>query len=81
MGQQVAKNEAKLSSVTENVARYIAEKGISIQNLANAIGITDQVLYRSLGNTNSSKRNLRDVEFLAICKFLEVDPMRFYDED
>ena len=78
----VAENNAKPSSVTENLARYIDEKGISLSNMAQVTGIPVNALYNSLGTKTSENRtrNLRDYEFLAICDFLEVDPMRFLDK-
>ena len=78
----VAENYAKPSAVTENLAKYIDEKGISLQKVSEQTGIPVNALYNSLGAKTSSNRtrNLRDYELLEICQFLEIDPMRFLDK-
>lgn len=65
-----------MSSVTENLGKYIEEKGINIKDLSRSTGIPYGKLYTSL-KSSYRNRDLRDIEFLAICQHLEVDPMRF----
>ena len=60
---------------TKILARYVREKGVSILLISKKIGISYDKLLRSL---SKETRALKLDEFLLICKFLEVDPMRFY---
>ena len=68
-----------MSVVTENVARYIQEKGISITKMATATKIEYNPLYDSLG-VKGRRRDLRDAELIAVCKFLGKNPMDFADD-
>ncbi|MBP3488841.1 MAG: hypothetical protein J6K53_10650 [Roseburia sp.] len=63
---------------TKNVAAYINKMGISIKAISNNTGLSQGVLYSSLGT--GRERELRADEFLAICIFLDKDPMGFYKE-
>lgn len=75
---QVAENFAKESSVTKKLAQYIQDKGVSLQRMSEATGLPYNALQISLGKSSEGRtRNLRDYEFLTVCQFLEVDPMRF----
>ena len=67
-------------AVTENVKRYIQDKGISIANLAKKTGCNYDGIVASVGNATNRDRPLRAEEFLAICKFLEVDPWMFAEK-
>ncbi len=60
---------------TRLVADYVYDLGVKQSAISRATGISEGILYRSL---SMGKRNLRAGEFLAICTFLKVDPMRFY---
>ena len=60
---------------TKVLRNYIQEKGISVLKVSKGTGISYGKLQRSL---LSADRALRADELLAICQFLEVDPMRFY---
>ena len=62
-------------NATKALAAFIKEKGISIKTLSEATKLSEGILYPSLGSGRG--RELRADEFLAICVFLEVDPMRF----
>lgn len=62
-------------NATKALAAYIKEKGISIKAIADVTELSEGVLYPSLGSGRG--RELRADEFLAICVFLEVDPLRF----
>lgn len=68
---------AEMSTVTENVKKYVANRGINLSFLASKIGHSYDAIHASLGNLQGRNRDLRDDEFLDICKFLEVDPMMF----
>lgn len=65
---------------TEKVAKYVADKGISIKKMSERTGIPYTSLYNSLMNTRR-KRDLRADEFMAVCIFIGVDPMFFADKD
>lgn len=69
-----------MSRVTEKVAKYVMEKGINLAKLSRETKIPYQSLYVSL-TENSRGRELRADEFLRICRFLDVDPMRFWDAE
>lgn len=65
-------------NATRKMASYIRSKGISIKKIAEATQIPLPALYVSFRmNETGRKRPLRVDEFLAICTFLEEDPMRF----
>ena len=66
-----------MSAVTENVKRYIQDKGINIKNLAEKTGHSYDGFMASVGNLNNRDRDLRDDELLDICEFLQVDPRMF----
>jgi hypothetical protein len=59
---------------TKAVAHYVKNKGIQIKVLAKGTGISVNVLYRAL---NDEARSLRADEFLAVCGFIEKDPIEF----
>lgn len=65
---------------TKNLGQYVREKGINIMNMARTTGIPYGALYDSLLNSKK-KRDLRLGEALAICAFLNVDPMDFADNE
>lgn len=65
---------------TKRLAKYIADKGMSIKNISEKTGIPYSALYDSLSNTNRN-RELRADEFMEICKFLEKKPEDFAEED
>ena len=67
-------------NVYGKVAKYVADKGISIKKISERTGIPYTSLYNSLMNTRR-KRELRADEFMAVCIFIGVDPMLFADKD
>ena len=67
-----------MSSVTENISKYIRNKGINLSKMSRDTGIAYMPLYDSLMN-EERKRDLRDWEMLKICNFLGVNPMDFAD--
>ena len=65
-----------MSDVTRAVSEYIHEKGISISTVSEKTGISYGMLRPSL--CAKGNRPLRADEYLKICNFLEVDPLRFF---
>ena len=65
-----------MSSVTQNLAAHIAKQGINLSKVSRDTGVPYQVLLASIGESNRG-RDLRDIEFLKICEFLNEDPMKF----
>ena len=62
-------------SPTKELSEYLGQRGITIAAVQKGTGLTRQVLYTSLGK--NGKRELRADEFLQVCVFAEVDPMKF----
>lgn len=62
--------------VTQNIAQYIQDRGITIAKISEVTNINYQKLCRSLKNKS---RDLRADELLLICGFLEVNPYEFMD--
>ncbi|MEG0764280.1 MAG: helix-turn-helix transcriptional regulator [Oscillospiraceae bacterium] len=60
--------------VTCEIAKYIKTKGVSMSAISRATNITMGKLQRSI---SEEKRPLRAGEFIAVCNFLGVDPMKF----
>ena len=60
--------------VTQAVALYIKNRGISVSAVSRGTKIPDGILRRSV---SSLERNLRASEFIDICAFLEEDPASF----
>lgn len=65
-------------TVTEELAKYICNRGYSLKAIMNATGLQRGIVYSSLGKT--TRRPLRADEFLSVCAFLQVDPMDFYNK-
>ncbi len=59
---------------TNRVADYIQKLGIKYTCMAREIGIPEGILRRSL---ITRERSLRAGEFLAVCRFLEREPLDF----
>jgi len=62
-------------SPTRELSVYLNQRGISISSIHHDTGISRQVLYSSLGRNGT--RELRADEFLRVCVFAQVDPMKF----
>lgn len=62
-------------NATKALAAYINEKGISIKAISDGTGLSEGILYPSLGKGRG--RELRADEYLKVCVFLELDPLRF----
>ena len=65
-----------MTDVTKAVSEYIRDKGITISTISQKTGISYGVLHSSL--CKKAKRKLRADEYLKICYFLEIDPLRFF---
>ena len=68
-----------MDNETINLSNYIKTKGFKLKTIAEKTNIPYSNLYDSLIN-KSRNRNLRAGEFIAICKFIEKDPMDFMKE-
>jgi len=66
-------------NTTRKVAEYVTEKGIKISVLSERTGISRNVLDNCF--SKESTRALRADEFLEICSFLDVDPMKLTDKE
>lgn len=68
-----------MSYITNNVAKYVKDMGINLSKMAKKTGVEYSALYDSLAHKGRD-RDLRDEEFVEVCKFLGVNPMDFADE-
>jgi hypothetical protein len=59
---------------TKAIADYIKQEGIQIKVISQKTNISDNILDMSLNNL---VRPLRANEFLAICAFLDKNPIAF----
>lgn len=66
-------------SLEKNLAKFIKQKGINLSMMAREIEIPYIQLYDSLFNKKKN-RELRSSELIAVCKFLEVNPMDFAEQ-
>lgn len=64
---------------TKALAAYIKEKGIKLSLIIQKTGLSENIIYPSLGSGRG--RKLSADEFLAVCVCLEVDPLQFYKGD
>lgn len=71
-------NQSSKDIGTSLIGEYVQGKGIALLAISKSTGIAYDKLRRSLRTGN---RALRLDEFLKICSFLEVDPMRFKKRD
>lgn len=62
-----------------NVSNYIKRLGINLTKVSKDTGIPYSALYDSLLNKDRD-RDLKAKEFMAVCKFLNIDPMEFVEE-
>lgn len=68
-----------MDGTTQKVSEYIKQKGLNLSDVSRNTHIPYMALYDSLFNKKRT-RELRVNEFLALCKYLNVDPMIFSDE-
>ncbi|MCI7129605.1 MAG: helix-turn-helix transcriptional regulator [Lachnospiraceae bacterium] len=67
-------------SLERNIAEFIKKRGVKISVMSRETGIPYMALYDSVCN-DKKERLLRGSELLAICKFLDVSPMEFAEEE
>lgn len=63
-----------MDDITERVSDYLKINGFKLAEVSRRTGIKYSAIYDSLGNKN---RKLRASEFLAICEYIQRDPMDF----
>ena len=68
-----------MDALTKNISRYVREKGINVSKMARDTGLSYMALYDSLLN-DERNREIRGKELIAICKFLDINPMDFADD-
>lgn len=68
-----------MPNATKELAKSLGERGITIAAVINGTGLSREVAYRSLGK--NSTRELRADEFLKVCAFAQIDPMKFCPEN
>ena len=62
-----------MDKATQNLSKYIKEKGVSLTAISKGTAIP----YGALNPSISRNRPLRADEFFKICSYLEVDPAKF----
>lgn len=67
-----------IDTATRQIARYVQDKGVKISAISRGTGIPDGILRRCLATKD---RALRADEFLSICDFLEIEPIKFRGQD
>lgn len=65
-----------MDTATGKIRDYVKDKGIKIKAIAKHTNIAPGALYSSF----SGLRPLRADEFLAVCAFLDLDPMKLTRE-
>lgn len=68
-----------MDNLTENLSRYVKDKGINVSKLARDTGLSYMALYDSLLSERRD-REIRGNELLKVCKFLGVNPTDFADD-
>lgn len=68
-----------MSVITLKVSKYVKQKGINLLEMSRKTGLSYTALYDSLLN-KKRKRDLRDYEFIEICRFLDIDPKEFIEQ-
>lgn len=66
-----------MDGATKQISEYIKKKGFNLSEISRKTHVSYMALYDSLFNEKRD-RDLRVDEFLALCKHLELDPMKFY---
>lgn len=64
-----------MDNLTNRVAQYVRDKGISVVRIAERTGLPYGSIYPSL--CANPTRSLRADEFMRICAFLDIDPEKF----
>ena len=58
------------------LSEIIRRKNVSLSEISRQTGVSYQAIYNSLSN-KERVRELRSRELIAICKYLDVNPMDF----
>lgn len=66
-------------TLEENISRCIEDKGIALTIVSRRTGIPYMALYDSLKN-KSRKRDIKGIELVKLCKFLDIDLQYFANE-
>lgn len=64
-----------MDGATKQISEYIRTKGFNLSEISRKTGVPYMALYDSLANEKRD-RDLRVDEFLALCKHLELNPIR-----
>lgn len=67
------------NNLEKNLGDYLRKERVNLSEVARKTGIAYELLYDSLMNKNRT-REIRGKELLAVCGFLNVDPMNFADK-
>lgn len=67
-----------MDNPTTRISEYVKATGINVSNMSRSTGIPYVSLYDSLLN-DARDRDLRAGEFVKICNFLQISPMKFVD--
>lgn len=62
------------------LSEIIKSRGINLSEMSRLINIPYSALYNSLANKNS-KRELKGKELVNVCKFLDIDPREFVEQE
>ncbi len=64
-------------TITEAIGQYVRDKGVDISELAKNTGYSYKDLVDSLGGVNNTnRRDLKADELIAICRQLNLDPLK-----
>ena len=69
-----------MRTIEEKVSAHVRKMGVNLSKMSRDTKIPYVSLYNSLFNSESD-RELRAKEYVAICKFLEKDPMGFVEKE
>ena len=69
--------------VSKNLSTYIAMRGINLSAMSRATGISRGILQMSLSTrvSDNKRRPLKDDELVKVCRYLEVNPMDFAEQE
>lgn len=67
-------------TLEENIYRCIEERGVTLTVVSRRADVPYSALYNSLAN-KKSKRELKGKELVNVCKFLDIDPREFAEQE
>lgn len=67
-------------TLEENISKCIEERGIALSVVSRRADVSYSALYNSLAN-KKSKRELKGKELVNVCKFLDIDPREFAEQE